>query len=130
MLLDAADEDVAEIGVAQHLGALEDRQRDRHAGRGQSARGSAGCSSNRDGEAGAQIVLDAEDQAGQQSGGGEPLPLGQPGLIGQQKIGRGDGKTLARRGQQQARGVALVSSTVRSGFGHAFVLARTGLKRR
>ena len=35
MLLDPADQDVAEIGVAQHLGALEDGQRDRHAGRGQ-----------------------------------------------------------------------------------------------
>ena len=83
-----------------------------------------------DREAGAQIVLEAADQAGQQGGGGEPLPLGQAGLIGQQKVGRGDGKALARRGQQQARSVALVSSPVRSGFGHAFPLARTGLKRR
>ena len=129
MLLDAADEDVAEIGVAQHVGALEDRQRDRHAGRGQSGV-ERGMILETDREPRAQIVLDAEDQAGQQGGGGEPLPLGQPGLIGQQKVGRGDGKALARRRQQQARGVALVSSPVRSGFGHAFVLARTGLKRR
>ena len=36
MLLDAADEDVVELGIAQRLRPLEDRQRDRDMGRGQS----------------------------------------------------------------------------------------------
>ena len=106
MLLDAADEDVAQIGVAQHLGALEDRQGDRDMGRGE--RGVERLMVlETDREAGAHLVLEAADQAGEQGRGGEPLPLGQAGPIGQQQVGRGDGKALARRGQQQARSVAL-----------------------
>jgi hypothetical protein len=70
------------------------------------------------GEADAQFILDTVDETGQQSGGGQPLPLGQTGLIGQQKVRRGDGKALPCRGQQQARSVALVPRTVNSGFGH------------
>ena len=129
MLLDAADEDVAEIGVAQDLGALEDRQRDRHPGGGQSGmERRMGLETHR--EAGAQLVLEPADQAGEQGGGGEPLPLGEPGLIGQQQVGRGDGKALPCRGQQQARSVALSFRPRRSGFGHGFPLARAGLKRR
>ena len=73
-----------------------------------------------------QFALDRVDQAGEQGRRGEPLPLGQPGRVGQQQIGRGHGKTLARRGQQQARGIALFSPTVSSGFGHDFSYATQG----
>ena len=119
VLFDPADEDVAEIGVAQHAGALENRQSDRHAGGGErGVERVMGLEAG--GEAGAELVLDALNEAGQQRRGGEPLPLGQSGLIGEQKVGRGDGKTLPRRGQQQARSIALVSSTVRSAFRHDF----------
>ena len=38
-----------------------------------------------DGEAGAQLALDAVDQAGEQSGGGEALPLGQAGRSGSRR---------------------------------------------
>jgi hypothetical protein len=57
MLLDAADEHVAEIGVAKHLRALQDRQSDRHAGRGK-RRVDSGMRLEPHGEAGAQFILD------------------------------------------------------------------------
>jgi hypothetical protein len=45
---------------------------------------------------GAHLVLETAHEAGEQSGGGDALPLGEAGLIGQQGR-RGDGKTLQAR---------------------------------
>ena len=125
MLLDAADEDVAELAVAQRLGAFEDRKRDRHMGRGE--RGvERRMRLEPQREAGAQLVLEAAHQPVEQSGGGEPLPLAEPRPIGQQQVGRGDGKALPRRGQQQARSIALSFRPRRSAFRHDFPLAAQG----
>ena len=78
------------------------------------------------GEPAAQLILEAAHQAVQQRSGGEPLPLGEAGPIGQQEVGRGHGKALARRRQQQARGIALSFRPRRSAFRHAFPLAAQG----
>ena len=73
------------------------------------------------------ILLDPAKQAREELGGGQPLPLGQARLIGEQKLGRGDGKALPRRRQQLARSVAFNLSPVRSGLGHEFPLGGIGL---
>ena len=129
MFLDAADEDIAEIGVAQHLRAFENGQSDRHACGGKRCMNS-GISFELRSEPRAQIVLDRVDQSGQQGGGGEPLPLAQPGLVGEEQIGRGHSEALARGRQQEACRVVLFSPTVRSGVGHGFSLCHAGLRRR
>ena len=126
MFLDPADEDRGQLGIAQRLGPLEDRQRDRDMSRGQSGvKRLVRLETGR--KAGAQIVLDRADQPRQQARRGEPLPLGEAGLFGEQEVGRGDGKALARCGQQQPRSVALLLPPAGSTFGHQFLLAATGL---
>ena len=125
MLLDAADEHGREVGVAQHLRPFEDRQRDRHVGGGQSGMERL-MAFETGGEAETLIVLDRADEAGKEAGGGQALPFGQAGLVGQQKVGGGDGKTLSRRGQQEPRGVALSFPPAGSRLGHCFVLGTQG----
>jgi hypothetical protein len=98
MLLDPADQEIAELGVAQRLGALENGQHDRHPRRrkrGMKRR----MRFEADREAGAQGVLEAVDQAVEESGGSQPLPLGEADFAGQEQVGRGHGEALARGGQ-------------------------------
>jgi hypothetical protein len=126
MLLDPADEDRGQLGIAQRLGPFEDRQRDRNMGRGQSGvKRLVRLETGR--QAHAQIVLDRADQPRQEPGRGEALPLGESGLFGEQKVSGGDGKALARRGQQQPRSVALPLPSAGYTFGHQFLLAAIGL---
>ena len=98
MLLDAADEDVAELGVAQHLGALKDRQRDGHtSGRKRSVNSRMALELHS--EPRPQFALDRVDQPGEQGRRGEPLPLGEARRVRQKQVRRGHGKALTRRGQ-------------------------------
>ena len=125
MLLDPADQDVGEIGIAERPGPFENRQRDRDV-RGGECGVERGMAFETLGETGAEVVLKAMDEAAQQRRGGEALPFGEAGAVGQQQIGRGHGEALARRRQKQPRGVALIPPVARSGFRHGFSLARQG----
>jgi hypothetical protein len=114
MLLDAANENGAKLRISERLGALQDRQCDRNVSGGQSGvkrliRCEMAC------QRGAQGILDRSNEAGEQSRRGKPLPLGETRPLGQQQVGRGHGKALARRRQQQPRGVAALATSVASG---------------
>ncbi len=128
MLLDAAHQSGAQLAIVQRARPLENRRRDRNM-RGFERCHDALFAREMVGQTRPQRILDADDQPPEQRCRGDPLPLGKPGRVRQQQIGRGHGETLARGRQQQPRRVALSVSSVRHSFGHRPRIAHTGLNR-
>jgi hypothetical protein len=111
-------------------GAFEERSCDPDMGRGERrVERIAGTSGPAVGERGAQLVLDAADDLGEEGGDGGALPFREAQRLRQPDIGGGDGKPLAHGSIKQPR----VILSLRSGqpiVGHCKAIKQTGLNRR